>query len=229
MKELPFDAVMFDCDGTLVDSEPITTGVLADMLRQSGWQITQKEMDEFFVGRSVRDQLPLIETRTGAPVTSNWLKAYRARRDAELTERVTATSGVASAIAQLADMTGARLAVVSASDRSKVRLQLTKVGIIHRFGNNIFSGHDAERNKPHPDVYLEAAAAMDVPISRCAVVEDTVSGVTAGASAGATVFAYLPMDRDQGNREVLLQAGAVHVFSDMHSLPMLLASVEIAE
>lgn len=220
---------MFDCDGTLVDSEPITTGVLADMLRQSGWQITQQEMDEFFVGRSVRNQLPLIEARTGAPVTSQWLLEYRARRDAELRARVAPTAGVVSAVSQLAESENVRLAVVSASHQSKIRLQLTKVGLIHRFGENIFSGHQAARNKPYPDVYLDAAAAMGVPIWRCAVVEDTVSGITAGASAGATVFAYLPANRDWRNHEAFRQAGAVCVFSDMHSLPTLLSSAKTVD
>jgi hypothetical protein len=73
---------------------------------------------------------------------------------------------------------------------------------------------EAARNKPHPDVYLEAAA-MGVSISRCAVVEDSVSGVTAGATAGATVFAYLPDTQDHKTAEALRQAGAVTVFSDM--------------
>jgi beta-phosphoglucomutase-like phosphatase (HAD superfamily) len=72
--------------------------------------------------------------------------------------------------------------------------------------------------KPAPDVYLAAAAALQTPPQRCAVVEDTVTGVTAGVAAGATVFAYAPLD----DGAALRAAGAVHVFRSMADLPALL-------
>jgi beta-phosphoglucomutase-like phosphatase (HAD superfamily) len=80
------------------------------------------------------------------------------------------------------------------------------------------------KSKPAPDVYLAAAAALGADPRRCAVVEDTVTGVTAGAAAGATVFGYSPGGPGHSPAESLRAAGAVHVFTDMASLPDLLAN-----
>jgi beta-phosphoglucomutase-like phosphatase (HAD superfamily) len=82
----------------------------------------------------------------------------------------------------------------------------------------VFSGHDLPRSKPFPDVYLAAAAALNANPLRCAVVEDTVTGVTAGVAAGATVLAYAP----QGDGQALRDAGAAQVFASMADLPGLL-------
>jgi HAD superfamily hydrolase (TIGR01509 family) len=71
-----------------------------------------------------------------------------------------------------------------------VKLQLGKVGILDAFGAHVFSGQDMPNTKPHPDVYLAAAAALGVDPKRCAVIEDTVTGATAGVAAGATVFGF---------------------------------------
>ena len=113
---------------------------------------------------------------------------------------------------------GGRIACASGADRHKVELQLDKVGLSPYFAGRIFSGHEMPRTKPAPDVYLAAAAALQADPARCAVVEDTVTGVTAGVAAGATVFAYAP----QEGAEALRAAGAVQVFASMAELPALL-------
>ena len=86
------------------------------------------------------------------------------------------------------------------------------------FEGRIFSGYETPRSKPFPDVYLAAAAALRTAPQRCAVVEDTVTGVTAGVAAGASVFGYAP----NGDGAALLSAGASQVFTDMAHLPVLL-------
>ncbi len=97
-------------------------------------------------------------------------------------------------------------------------MQLDKVGLTPFFAGRIFSGHEMPRTKPAPDVYLAAAAALQADPARCAVVEDTTTGVTAGVAAGATVFAYDPL----GDGAALRAAGAVGVFRSMADLPALL-------
>lgn len=97
-------------------------------------------------------------------------------------------------------------------------MQLAKVGLTPYFAGRVFSGHEMPATKPAPDVYLAAAAALQVVPGRCAVVEDTVTGVTAGVAAGATVFAYAPLD----DGEALRAAGAAQVFRSMAELPALL-------
>ena len=103
------------------------------------------------------------------------------------------------------------------------RLQLEKIGLLDAFEDRIFSGHETPRSKPAPDVYLAAAAALGVDPARCAVVEDTVTGATAGVAAGATVFGYSPSDLGHSGPEALRAVGVAHVFSDMAELPALLA------
>ena len=90
------------------------------------------------------------------------------------------------------------------------------------FKGHIFSGHELPRSKPAHDVYLAAAASLGVDPKRCAVVEDTVTGVAAGVAAGATVFGYSPPEAGHDAPDALLKAGAVHIFVDMTALPALL-------
>lgn len=91
------------------------------------------------------------------------------------------------------------------------------------FKGHVFSGHELPRSKPAPDVYLAAAAALGVAPPRCAVVEDTVTGVAAGIAAGATVFGYSPPEAGHGAPTALRDAGAAVIFTDMARLPELLA------
>jgi HAD superfamily hydrolase (TIGR01509 family) len=213
-----FEAVLFDCDGVLADSEPITNGVLRDMLAEQGWWMTPQDCFATFVGHAVIDQAPLIEQNTGKTVTQAWLAEFRARRDAALHARLTAVPNIHAAVAALHAATDGRIACASGADRSKIVLQLTKVRLIDYFEDRIFSGIEHARNKPHPDVYLSAAKKLGVAPQRCAVVEDTTNGARAGVAAGASVFAYVP----EGDGAALLQVGALQIFNDMAHLPALL-------
>ena len=217
-----FNAVLFDCDGVLVDSEPITNGVLRDMLEERGWSMTGDECMRLFVGKAVKDEAATIEARTGKPVTADWLASFRERRNAELERRLVAVRNADVAVQALHARLDGRIACASGADLFKVKLQLEKVGLMRWFEGRIFSGHDLPRSKPFPDVYLAAAAAVGVPPRRCAVVEDTITGVTAGVAAGATVFGYSPPEAGHDAPQALRSAGAVAVFTDMAQLPGLL-------
>ncbi len=219
----PIQAVLFDCDGVLVDSEPITNGVLRDMLAQQGWQMSAQECFATFVGHAVIDQAPLIEKHTGKPVTAQWLTAFRAQRDAALQAQLQAVNHVHAAVQALHAATGQRIAVASGADHGKVILQLTKVDLLHYFEGRTFSGMEQARNKPHPDVYLAAAQALGVPIAHCAVIEDTPNGARAGVAAGAQVFGYVPTEGLMDNTEALRAVGVQHIFQTMADLPGLLA------
>jgi HAD superfamily hydrolase (TIGR01509 family) len=213
-----FDAVLFDCDGVLVDSEAITNGILRDMLEEQGWKLTLQECMDIFVGNTVMDEQVQIEARTGQPLTQAWLMSFRERRNAALDADIQAIANIHTAVSQLYDLTRGRIACASGADRFKIELMLQKVGLAEYFEGRIFSGHEMPRSKPFPDVYLAAAAHLGVDPRRCAVVEDTVTGLLAGVAAGATVFAYAP----HGSGQHLLDAGASRVFADMADLPGLL-------
>ncbi|MCJ0761739.1 HAD family hydrolase [Variovorax terrae] len=215
---MKFEAVLFDCDGVLVDSEPITNGVLRDMLAERGWMLTLEECMRFFVGKAVKDEAAVIAEKTGQPVTDDWLAHFRARRNEALERDLQAIRDIHDAVDAVHAGHGGRIACASGADRFKVELQLRKVGLIQYFDGRIFSGHEQPRSKPAPDVYLAAAGALGADPRACAVVEDTVTGVTAGVAAGATVFAYAPLDDGAALRE----AGAVQVFASMQALPGLL-------
>jgi HAD superfamily hydrolase (TIGR01509 family) len=219
---MKFEAVLFDCDGVLVDSEPITNGVLRDMLAEQGWQMTVQECFATFVGHGITDQAPLIEKHTGKPLTEDWLTLFRARRDEALHACLQAVPNIHLAVKTLHTSTGARVAVASGADHGKVMLQLTKVGLLDYFEGRTFSGMEQLRNKPHPDVYLAAAKALGVPIECCAVIEDTPNGARAGVASGATVFGYVPLGEYHVTGAALQVVGVQRFFKDMADLPALL-------
>lgn len=103
-----FDAVLFDCDGVLVDSEPITNGVLRQMLAEAGWALSQAECEELFVGRTVRDQRARIERETGQALTDAWMRAFYARRDLRLRAELQPVPGALDAVIAAHRRTGAR-------------------------------------------------------------------------------------------------------------------------
>jgi HAD superfamily hydrolase (TIGR01509 family) len=212
---MDFQAVLFDCDGVLVDSEAITCGVLRDMLEEQGWRMTLTECMQRFIGHTVKSQREVIEARTGQPLTDAWLQEFFVRRNERLERQITAIDGIHEAVAHLHAQCEGRIAVASGADRFKVEMMLHKVGLHGFFAGRIFSGHEMPRSKPHPDVYLAAAAHLQVPPARCLVVEDTTVGIAAGVAAGATVWAYSP-EASQADR--LQQAGASRVFGHMREL-----------
>ncbi len=217
-----FDAVLFDCDGVLVDSEPITNDVLRDMLEDLGWKLSPVECMRIFVGKALQEERGLIEAHTGQPLTEDWMVRFRERRNQGLMRGVKPIRNALAAVALLHQRYQGRIACASGADRFKVELQLEKCGLMRYFKGRIFSGYEMPRSKPAPDVYLAAAAALGVDPKRCAVIEDTVTGVTAGVAAGATVFGYSPPEAGHDAPQALRGAGAVGVFVDMGALPAML-------
>jgi len=218
-----FDAVLFDCDGVLVDSEAITNGVLRDMLEEIGWRLTPRECMRIFLGKAVKDEQALIEAHTGQPLTEDWFVRFRERRNEGLIAGVKPIANAVPAVQAIHARFAGRIACCSGADRWKVEMQLHKCGLMPFFAGRIYSGHEMPRSKPAPDVYLAAMAPLAVAAGRCAVIEDTVTGVTAGIAAGATVFGYSPPEAGHDAPAALRAAGAALVFADMGELPALLA------
>ncbi|GIF16087.1 HAD family hydrolase [Actinoplanes teichomyceticus] len=216
----PFDAVLFDCDGVLVDSERITNGVLRAMLHELGWMVSEADCFRIFVGRALRDEIGVITAHTGVAVTEEWIAEFRRRRNEALLLALEPIPGAVAAVHEVDRIFGGRIACASGADRPKVEMQLTKVGLDRAFAGKIFSGMETPRSKPAPDVYLAAAAALGVDPARAAVVEDTATGVRAGVAAGAVVFGYCPPGSPAHHPpQVLLDAGASHILTSMADLP----------
>ncbi len=211
-----FDAVLFDCDGVLVDSETITNIVLRDMLEEIGWTMSLADCMAFFMGKTVREERALIEAKTGCTFFEAWLQSFYQRRNQALQASLQIIDGALAAVRAAYDHSQGRIACASGADRVKIRLQLDKTGLLSFFEGRIFSGHETPRSKPAPDVYLAAAKGLGVDPSTCLVIEDTTVGTQAGVSAGATVWALSP---DPARDDALRQAGAARIFRSMAHLP----------
>ncbi len=217
---MKFEAILFDCDGVLVDSEMIVNGVLRDLLEARGWSMTVADCMQVFLGKSVRDERVAIEANTGLPLTEDWMVQFYQQRNQALATHLQPIPGARVAVEAGFAYTQQRIACASGADRFKVEMMLSQVGLMEFFAGRIFSGHEMARSKPAPDVYLAAARHLNVPPAQCLVIDDTPVGVTAGVAAGATVWGYCPLPE---NAPALLAAGAHELLRDMAALPQMLA------
>jgi HAD superfamily hydrolase (TIGR01509 family) len=209
-----FSLVIFDCDGVVVDSERVVHEVFAEFVAGLGVRLTQSEMLERFLGRTLADCLKVVAEHTGEPVPASVLDEYRARRDAVLRERVRPIPGAPEVLEQL----DVPFCIASSGDHDKMRTTLGATGLLPLFAGRVFSATEVPRGKPAPDIFLHAAARMGVSPEEAVVIEDSVNGVLAGRAAGMTVLGYADLVAPQR----LTAAGAQRVFTDMRELPKLL-------
>jgi HAD superfamily hydrolase (TIGR01509 family) len=208
-----FDLVIFDCDGVLVDSERLAVRTEAEILGRLGWPLTEAEIIERFVGRSATFMQSEIEAHLGRPL--DWETEFEIRYGDVFARELLPVAGIEEALARIATPT----CVASSGSHEKMRFTLGMTGLLSRFAGRIFSVDEVENGKPAPDIFLHAARIMRVPAERCAVVEDSVSGVTAGLAAGMAVFAFAGGVTDAAR----LAIGSATVFADMRTLPALLS------
>jgi HAD superfamily hydrolase (TIGR01509 family) len=209
-----FDLVIWDCDGVLIDSERLAVRTESQILNELGWPLTEADVIERFVGRSSRYMQTVIEERLGRPV--DW-KVQFERRVQEVCEReLEPVEGVIDALNAI-DIASC---VASSSSHAMLDFKLALTGLAERFAGRVYSADDVAHGKPDPAVFLFAAASMGAAPKRCAVIEDSVSGVEAGVAAGMSVFAFTG---GVTSAEKLQRAG-VTLFRSMHDLPTLLAS-----
>ena len=207
-----FDLVIFDCDGVLVDSERLAVRTEAEILASLGWPLTQDEIVERFVGRTAAHMQQEIEQQLGRRI--DWDTEFELRYREVFERELVAVPGIVEAL----DEISIPVCVASSGSHDKMRFTLGKTGLFERFDGRIFSVDQVEHGKPAPDIFLFAAAQMGTIPDRCAVVEDSVSGVTAAVSAEMSAFAFAG---GVTSSEALSIEGAV-VFDDMVELPALL-------
>jgi HAD superfamily hydrolase (TIGR01509 family) len=212
-----FDCILFDCDGVLVDSELPTNEVLRDMVNELGATITTEDSMRIFMGHSISDAYSQSEVKrlTGKAAPADFYPNFLRRRDEALRARVVAIPHIAETLPRIT----LPFAVASGAEVAKMHLTLGKTGLKKFFPDDRMFGKDmVAQSKPAPDVYLLAAKTLGFAPVRCAVIEDTVSGTTAGVAAGMTVFGFCHHNAPLP----LLGAGATAVFNDMRKLPKLL-------
>ena len=214
--------IIFDCDGVLVDSEPIAHGLLAQMMTDLGNPISTAESIQKFTGRSLADTLPLIEDVLGRSIPNQMGQHYSRLLLERLRRDLTPIAGVKEAVTML----NCPRCVASSSSLERIRLSLEVAGLASLFGSNIFSATQVTHGKPAPDLYLFAAIRMAVAPEDCVVIEDSALGVTAGRAAGMKVIGFTGGTHSMGDAaRHLASAGAYHVVSSMAELPAIVERV----
>ncbi len=210
------ELVVFDCDGVLVDSEPIANRVMAEAISALGWSLSTADCIARFKGHHFDTIIAVIEDRLGRPVPAEWLPNMRAATHAAFERELEPVPGVVAALDALAE-SGLATCVASQGPLEKMAVSLGVTGLRARFEDRIFSAYQVARGKPHPDLFLFAAQAMGVAPPRCLVIEDSPLGVTAARAAGMNVLGFAP----EGDGADLAAAGGA-LFRDMAELPGLL-------
>lgn len=214
MGKMGFELVIFDCDGVLVDSEPIINRIFAETLTEFGFPITHTEVTQKFVGKSLKTCLEIIEQSYNKPLPKNFIEVCKEREFAALQQELQPVSGIMEVLEQLT----LPKCVASNSSHRHIQFVLKLTGLLHKFDGKIYSCYDVPRPKPFCDVYLYAAEQMNTNPEHCVVIEDSVPGVQAGYAAGMTVFGYAKYSDPTD----LTAAGAKIVFNDMQQLFQLL-------
>ncbi|MFD4908357.1 HAD family hydrolase [Kitasatospora purpeofusca] len=213
----PVRLVIFDCDGVLVDSERIAARVQIGLGAELGWPLTEEEVVERFIGRSMASIDEQVAERLGRETADRWWAEFVRRHAEQVDAGLEPVDGLPEAL----DAITLPTCVASSGSHEKMAHTLGRTGLHHRFTGRIFSATEVARGKPAPDLFLHAARRMGVPPSACAVVEDSAPGVLAARAAGMRAFGYAggltPAARLTGPDTV--------VFEDMRELPALLASV----
>ena len=219
MGPLTVAAVIFDCDGVLVDSEVLAGPILAETLTQLGLPTTADDVERDFKGRSWEHGLDVIRARRGGAEPWPQLRErYRAALFAAFDERLRPVAGVVAALDALDDA-GIPRCVASSGDHERIRRGLRAAGLLGRFRDEaIFSVDDVAHGKPAPDLFLHAAERMGFAPAGTAVIEDSVAGVQAGVAAGMRVLGYTPAAADGA----ALAAAGAQPFQEMARLPIIL-------
>lgn len=211
--DLPPDLVIFDCDGVLVDSEPLGCAAMVRKLAALGLHITHEAAMALFRGRRMADSIAVAERHFGTPLPASFVPELRAETAAALRTGLRPIDGIAAALGRI----DRQICVASNGPRDQIELSLTLTGLIARFAGRIFSAYEVGSWKPDPGLFLFAARTVGATPARCVVVEDSLPGVQAAVAAGMRVMAYA------GDRpgDELAEAGG-RVFRTMTDLPRLL-------
>ena len=188
MGSMMIEAVIFDCDGTLVDSEQLGNEVLVDFVAEFGLRIPVAEAVAEFSGGKMATTIAEIQRRLGRPLPADFVPRLRRRMAVAFRDRLRPMDGAAELLRSLTIPFG----IASSGPREKIVLSLTVTGLIEFFDDRIFSAYEIDCFKPDPGLFLHAARAMGVSPEHCAVVEDSRFGIEAGLAAGMRVFAFRP-------------------------------------
>ncbi len=212
------ELVIFDCDGVLVDSEPIANSTLAAAITRLGLPMSLARTRAAYVGLSMRQIMDNISGLIGQQIPDSWRQTLQEETYAAFRRSLRAVPGVQEVLAHI-QTANIALCVASSGSLDKMELTLGLTGLRSYFGDHLFSSTMVARGKPHPDLFLYAAAQMGVSPDRAIVIEDSVPGVIGARAAGMRVMAY-GGDSESDLERLKAEGGAL--FTRMDDLPYLL-------
>ena len=217
-----FELVIFDCDGVLVDSEPIINQAHAHVLTACGYPITEQDLVERFCGMSDAEMLGVIEREWGRALPASYAQRVGTIIDAGFRQSLAAIEGVAEVL----DWLPLPVCVASSSSPEQIRHKLTLTGLLPRFGRNLFSAAMVARGKPAPDLFLYAAQCLATAPECCLVVEDSPAGIDGAVAAGMTAIGFCGGSRCGPEHGARLQdRGAALVIAEMSELANAIAKL----
>lgn len=209
------ELVIFDCDGVLIDSEPIANRVLAERLEAIGISLPLAEVMRRFVGRTRAGCLELANELSGRELPPGFAEDWDAALFAAFDRELKPIDGVVDLLRGLA----LPFCVASNSSPERMRASLRAARLSPFFPGRMFSAAEVAKPKPAPDLFQHAAKSLGAVPSRCVVIEDTPTGVRAAVAAGMTVFGYASGAHSD---PAALQMEGATVFGDMKELAALL-------
>ncbi|MFD7994063.1 HAD family hydrolase [Streptomyces mexicanus] len=211
-----YDLVIFDNDGVLVDSEPVSNRLLAEYLTELGHPTSYEDSIRDYMGSAMHRVHDLVLERTGKRLPDDFDDVFHARVFAAFERELRAVPGIVAVLEKLA-ADGTPYCVASSGSHERIRVGHRATGLDRWFDDaRIFSSQDVGRGKPAPDLFLHAARRMGVEPARCVVVEDSPLGVQAAVAAGMDVLGFTAMTPAER------LTGAAHLFATMEELPDLL-------
>lgn len=212
--------VIFDCDGVLVDSEPISVAVLLEVLAEAGVDIDEAFAYREFLGRSMATVAVILRESFGLAITDQHLDALRSRLYTRFRKELQPVPGIAHAL----DALPMARCVASSSQPERIALSLAATGLLERLQPCLYSSTMVKNGKPAPDLFLHAAEAMGYPPEQCLVIEDSPAGIEAARRAGMRVLAFVGGSHAPrcGLEQTVARLRPDGIFSDMHALPSLI-------
>lgn len=207
-----FSAILFDCDGVLVDSEILSLQVEIETLKESGLHFEMNQFAGRFMGMHHTEYVAALDAvcraETGQALCSNYYTTIKTRCAQVWAESLTEVAGAATLLSRLEPTLPK--AIASSSQLGSLRAKVAKAGLASFFGEHVYSADQVARGKPSPDVYLFAAERIEVAPEACLVIEDSANGVLAGLAAGATVWGFTGGSHSWPGHAVQLQEAGAH-------------------
>ena len=214
-----YDLVIFDNDGVLVDSEPISNRLLAAYLTELGHPTSYEDSIRDYMGSAMHRIHDLVRERTGERLPAEFDDVFHGRVFDAFERELKPVAGVVDVLGKLA-AEEVPYCVASSGSHERIRVGHRTTGLDRWFDQaRIFSAQDVGKGKPAPDLFLYAAERMGVAPGRCVVVEDSPLGVRAAVAAGMDVYGFTAMT------PAAKLAGATQLFSEMQELSGLLTDI----